>query len=506
MRTSTIYDVSAKFSVVSPTVETTWGYGMKETIYWILDKDHGYSHLTLSLLCLHESSLHVICDITKKASFPNFSLQYRVPAINYKCSKFSLMFAFGNDCGLTDTFFSPSFYISPNGKPDKNRILICDLAENSTTASPEITKTQKPETKTTDEHKTTEQTTIPPPHQSPDQSPDQSPEPIPDLTKSFQGPTTSQPLPTKSEESISTESENPSDTKASETASPSDSGKEKKPGDIDNNYSYSISSEQDDSEEQSESSSDSAIQTFSQQLIHKSNKTGHSWAIGSLAKEISEYSHLLKVLNTEKKNNLSLHFYSNFKQRNKIHEHQYRPLIKKQSWISSSITQNDQLSLDDFIKTYIKPLEDELEACIFRIATKKIHSRHLEPTSEDKLPINIFQYIFKIVLSRIDKLLLTLLHSRHIQGSDSSRSRLRHLRWDDVLGHASIASAFPSKDIINTSNICSFLFSENISWNTLETPMQFEDVEYLRKKGWDILSEIPNYKKPKRKNKDKKNQ
>ncbi|KAG5440515.1 hypothetical protein PCK2_000449, partial [Pneumocystis canis] len=150
---------------------------------------------------------------------------------------------------------------------------------------------------------------------------------------------------------------------------------------------------------------------------------------------------------------------------------------------TSSVTHNHQFDLDDFTKTYIKPLGDELEACIFRIATKKIRSRRLEPTCENELPINVFQYIFKIVLSRIDKLLLTLLYSRHIQGSNSSKSRLRLLRWDDVLGHASIASAFPFKDIINTSNICSFLFSENISWNTLETPMEFENIQYLRKKG-----------------------
>ncbi|KAG5519592.1 hypothetical protein PMAC_001747 [Pneumocystis sp. 'macacae'] len=263
--------------------------------------------------------------------------------------------------------------------------------------------------------------------------------------------------------------------------------------DSSNDYSSSVSSVN-DTEEHSESSVDSTIQTFSQQLVHKSNKTGHSWAVGSLGEEVSEYSHILKVLNTEKAHNLSLHLYSSFKLRKKKIEDQHNPLIRKR-WTAWPLIPNNQPDLNEFVRTSIKLLTDELEACIFRIATKKIRSYHLEPTCENELPINIIHYILKIILSRIDKLLSTLLHLRSIQGSDSSKSRLRLLRWDDILGSASIASAFLFKDIINSANICSSLFSENISWNAIEAPLDLENTEYLRKKGWDVLSEIPSYRK-----------
>ncbi|CCJ30010.1 unnamed protein product [Pneumocystis jirovecii] len=262
------------------------------------------------------------------------------------------------------------------------------------------------------------------------------------------------------------------------------------------NYSSSASLV-DDKEEHSESSIDSTIQSFSQQLVHKSNKTGQSWAVGSLEKEISEYSHILKVLNTEKAHNLSLHLYSSFKLRKEETEGQHKPLIRKR-WTAWPLLP-DQFNLNEFSKTSIKLLTDELEACIFRIATKKIRNHNLEPTSEDELPPNIIHYILKIVLSRIDKLLSALLHLRNIQGSNSSKSRLRLLRWDNVLGCASIASAFPFKDIMNTTNICSSLFSENISWNAIETPLDLENTQYLRKKGWDVLSEIPSCSKSRKK-------
>ncbi|KAG4306412.1 hypothetical protein PORY_000400 [Pneumocystis oryctolagi] len=269
-------------------------------------------------------------------------------------------------------------------------------------------------------------------------------------------------------------------------------------------YSSSISETSENLNEQSKPFFDSTTHTFSQ-FIHKSKKTGQCWAIGSLEKEIAEYSHLLKVLDSEKAHNLSLHLYSSFKLRKEVTEHQHRPLIRKR-WTAWPLPPNDHPDLNTSTRASIRLLADELEACIFRIATKKIRNHHLEPTCESELLTNTFHYILKIVTSRIDKLLLTLLYSRSIQGSYSSKSRLQLLRWDDVLGYASIACAFPFKDIINTVNICSFLFSENISWNTIEAPLKLENTEYLKEKGWDVLSEIPSYKKYKKKSRSRKNQ
>ncbi|EMR09369.1 hypothetical protein PNEG_02318 [Pneumocystis murina B123] len=265
----------------------------------------------------------------------------------------------------------------------------------------------------------------------------------------------------------------------------------------------SISPINDDLEEELESSSDSMIQRFSQQMIHKSEKTNNIWAIGSLSKEISEYFHLLRVLKREKAHNLSLHLYSSFKLRNNVHEYQGK-CLKRKRWIAWPLPSNDKLDLNKSLESSMELLADELEACIFRIAAKKIHSRHLELISEEHLPKNVFDYIFKIILSRIHKLLSTLLHSRNIQGSSSSKSRLQLLQWDDLLGHASISSAFPFKDILSTVDICSSLFSENISWNPIETPLELENIQYLKRKGWDILSEIPSHKNSKEKKKLKK--
>ncbi|KTW26392.1 hypothetical protein T552_02874 [Pneumocystis carinii B80] len=259
----------------------------------------------------------------------------------------------------------------------------------------------------------------------------------------------------------------------------------------------SISSINDGLEEQLESSSDSMIQSISQQMIHKSEKTNNIWAIGSLSKEINEYFHLLRVLKREKAHNLSLHLYSSFKLRKNIHECQGKRL-KGKRWIAWPLPCNDKLDLNKSLESSMELLADELEACIFRIAAKKIYSRNLELISEEHLPKKVFDYIFKIILSRIHKLLSTLLHSRSIQGSSSSKSRLQLLQWDDLLGHASISSAFPFKDILNTVDICSSLFSENMSWNPIEAPLELEDNQYLKRKGWDILSEIPNHKMSKK--------
>ncbi|KAG5519591.1 hypothetical protein PMAC_001746 [Pneumocystis sp. 'macacae'] len=119
--------ISARLHVISPSVDSVWKYGTVYTVQWKVKDpgNYGYSGISLYLVCLHDTSTRVISTIVSDLNVAHSSYAFTAPHIS-DCESYLVKFVLYNHCGLKNTFFSSSFFITSDGKPHKTVLTQCD--------------------------------------------------------------------------------------------------------------------------------------------------------------------------------------------------------------------------------------------------------------------------------------------------------------------------------------------------------------------------------------------